>query len=251
MKTVQISDKVYIISDIAGCCSNLVLGRDRALVFDTCAGIEDLRGAVREITDLPLLVINSHGHFDHIGGNSLFDEVYLRPADLPLLTVHPAPLLEQWMREMSGGGTRFPVKAGDFGRTLPLDLDSFDLGDMECKIVPLPGHTAGSVGVYIPKLRLLLSGDAFTPVLLLVFAGHGTVEDEIASINTALALDFDVYLTSHHETPFTKDILRRLLGCLESVGASKGYRYTYPKPPYSDGRLYIDRKPGEPVAVVV
>ena len=65
----QIGKQVYILNDRAGCCSNLVLGKEKALLFDVGCGADSIAGAVKEITDLPLLVIASHGHFDHIGGS--------------------------------------------------------------------------------------------------------------------------------------------------------------------------------------
>jgi hypothetical protein len=50
---------------------------------------------------------------------------------------------------------------------------------------------------------------------------------------------------------FPKELLHRMARCLESVKTAKGYKYQYPKPPYADGTLYLDREAGEPVAVVV
>ena len=58
-RKIQIMDRVFLLQDRAGCCANLVIGDSRALLFDTCCGWDDLMGAVRELTALPLLVINS------------------------------------------------------------------------------------------------------------------------------------------------------------------------------------------------
>jgi glyoxylase-like metal-dependent hydrolase (beta-lactamase superfamily II) len=51
----------------------LVVGEDRALLIDTGSGpatAEALWAEVREITDLPLVAVNTHGHFDHLFGNA-------------------------------------------------------------------------------------------------------------------------------------------------------------------------------------
>ncbi len=48
-------------------------------------GVDDMYTAVRSITELPHLVINSHGHFDHIGGDAQFDIVFLSALDFPIL----------------------------------------------------------------------------------------------------------------------------------------------------------------------
>lgn len=50
--------------------------------------MEDLRAIVRSLTELPVTVVNTHGHCDHIFGNVYFDEAWLHPADLPIAKDH-------------------------------------------------------------------------------------------------------------------------------------------------------------------
>ncbi len=45
--------------------SDLLVGKDRALLFDTGYGYGNLKKVVKDITTLPLYIINSHGHMDH------------------------------------------------------------------------------------------------------------------------------------------------------------------------------------------
>lgn len=55
--------------------TGLVVGRDRALVIDTGCGprqAAEILAAVRELTDLPLTVANTHAHYDHFFGNAVF-----------------------------------------------------------------------------------------------------------------------------------------------------------------------------------
>ena len=61
--------------------SFLVLGTDRAALIDTGMGVADIAAVVRSLTDLPVTVINSHAHWDHIGGNELFDEIWIHEAE--------------------------------------------------------------------------------------------------------------------------------------------------------------------------
>src|SRR5215467_7547838 len=56
--------------------SYLIVGEKRALVFDTGMGISDLKKVTAEITNLPIAVLNSHTHNDHVGDNWQFDTVY-------------------------------------------------------------------------------------------------------------------------------------------------------------------------------
>lgn len=57
--------------------TGLVVGTERALVIDTGCGPEQagqILAAVREVTALPLVVVNTHAHFDHFFGNAVFAE---------------------------------------------------------------------------------------------------------------------------------------------------------------------------------
>jgi metal-dependent hydrolase (beta-lactamase superfamily II) len=49
----------------------LIVGTKSAILFDTGLGVANIRKVAEEITPLPLLVVNSHYHFDHTGGNRL------------------------------------------------------------------------------------------------------------------------------------------------------------------------------------
>lgn len=54
----------------------LVMGSDRAALIDTGDDLGDIRELVKGLTSLPVFVLNTHSHIDHVGGNYLFDEVW-------------------------------------------------------------------------------------------------------------------------------------------------------------------------------
>lgn len=72
----QLNDHTYVRSSPEwGANTGLIVGSEKALVIDTGGGprqAKDLAEAVREITDLPLTVANTHAHFDHVFGNAYF-----------------------------------------------------------------------------------------------------------------------------------------------------------------------------------
>ena len=253
MTVTEVLDKAYILKDRAECCANLVVGTEKALLFDTCCGADDLYGAVRSITDLPLIVIGSHGHFDHIGGSAQFERVYLSEADFPILEDYTPQQLNGWLQEMTGDGENSPFRTspGEWPNMQPLTFSSFSLGELDCEVVSLPGHTKGSVGVHIPAKKLLLSGDALTPVMCLNFQNHLSVRDQYATLETVQKLDFDCYLTSHHEKLFHKSEITRMLHCLVNSKTGKFRAYRYPRPPYAEGHIYLDSMAGEPVALIL
>jgi Metallo-beta-lactamase superfamily len=55
--------------------SYLIVGTGRALMFDTGIGLVPIRPVVEQLTRLPVEVLNSHTHFDHVGGNAEFDRI--------------------------------------------------------------------------------------------------------------------------------------------------------------------------------
>jgi glyoxylase-like metal-dependent hydrolase (beta-lactamase superfamily II) len=56
--------------------SYLIIGADRALLFDTGMGIGNIQAVVAGLTRLPVSVVNSHTHNDHVGDNWRFKDVY-------------------------------------------------------------------------------------------------------------------------------------------------------------------------------
>ena len=80
----EILPGIFLMDEAHEATGYLVLGKERACVIDTMNGYNDLYKTVRGITDMPLTVVNTHGHPDHIYGNVFFDEAYMHPADREL-----------------------------------------------------------------------------------------------------------------------------------------------------------------------
>ena len=59
----------------------LVLGEEKALLIDSGFGLGSLKKVVDGLTDLPVVLVNTHGHPDHGGGNGEFGSPYLHPDD--------------------------------------------------------------------------------------------------------------------------------------------------------------------------
>ncbi len=138
----KIEEGVFLIDDAHESTCYLICGKDKALLFDTANGREDLHEVVRSLTDLPLIVVDSHGHPDHVAGNKYFDHAYLHPADLPVVEGF-----------LDAENRKTPL--------LPLEIGQvFDLGGVKLEVVPLQGHTPGSVGLLDREKRILFTGDA-------------------------------------------------------------------------------------------
>lgn len=65
----RLTARVYLLNELDKATGYVVGGR-RAAVIDTMIGLSNTRKAVRSITAFPIIVLNTHGHADHVYGNA-------------------------------------------------------------------------------------------------------------------------------------------------------------------------------------
>jgi len=150
--------------------SYLILGSKGALLFDTGLGIGRMRTLVSELTALPVTVLNSHTHFDHVGGNADFDRVLARDTaytranarGFPHEAVAGEVASEALCRPPPGG---FDAKTY---RTRPWTASEWigdgrriDLGGRVVEVLAIPGHTPDSVALWDAADGFLWTGDSF------------------------------------------------------------------------------------------
>ena len=74
----EVGEGVYAIAEpfnYQEVISYLIVGSEKNILFDTGMGMGKISDFVRELSPLPVVVINSHTHYDHIGGNNEFDTI--------------------------------------------------------------------------------------------------------------------------------------------------------------------------------
>jgi len=206
----------------------LVTGTRRAMLVDTGMGLGNLAAVVHSLTGLPLTVVNTHGHPDHAGGNGGFEEVWLDPQDEALMRTMTADRfrLDDLKRAHSGDGAEYRRLAKSLVPVRPYRLRAlrpgqvFDLGGRRFEVLPLPGHTPGSVCLLDPDEKILFTGDSIVATPVWMYLQHST------SLGTYLAslkkvrqrqAGFETLLPGHQPTPLGKDQLENLIACAEEI----------------------------------
>ncbi|MDR1030235.1 MAG: MBL fold metallo-hydrolase [Treponema sp.] len=157
----------------------LVEGNTKALLIDSLIGVGNLRAFCRELTDLPITLVNTHGHVDHTGGNFDFDECYIHPNDIALMYEKEELRLGYVKNGIKNSGKHLVLLENDFTvakamKTLPVyDGFVFDLGERVIEVIAVPGHTAGTIVLLDRSNGIVFSGDACNANTLL-FLPHST-----------------------------------------------------------------------------
>ena len=189
--------------------SFLIVGSDFALMFDTGLGIGNIRRVVDQLTDKDVVVLNSHTHYDHIGGNHLFDTIYGTRLDYTTQRALGSPpeavagfLREGWVWKPLPDG----FEPATF-RSRPFEIDKFvaegdriDIGGRVLEILFTPGHAPDSICLLDRENRLLFTGDTFYLAPLYTHLPGSSYDDYVrtAARLADLADDIDAAITSHN-----------------------------------------------------
>ena len=234
-KVKQLMDGVYGITSSAVACY-LIVGKEKACVVDTAYGFADLKAMVREITDLPLVVFNSHGHIDHTGGNFYFDTpVCIHEKDVEVYKRHNEPSFHRYMEKSLKVFNRIffwrilvpkHPEETDEGRMnfnnwhFVKDGDRFDLGDLTAEVIEIPGHTKGSIAIWFKEKKLIITSDGANAATWLFLPESTDLPTYIESLHKLERYDFEQILTGHSLNLFTRKDLEDWIKVAEDPGLS-------------------------------
>jgi glyoxylase-like metal-dependent hydrolase (beta-lactamase superfamily II) len=207
--------------------SYLILGQTKALLFDTGMGIGDIQHVTTELTRLPIVVLNSHTHVDHVGGNWAFNTILAMDTDFTRANARGSR--EAAQAEIAPGEICGDLPKGFNPQaylTRPWkitaykhDGDRIDLGGRSLEIVATPGHTPDAVCLFDRHAGLLFTGDTYYPGPIWLHAPETDLEAYGTSIKRLASLvpSVKIVLGAHNAPVASPSILPRLLAAFEAV----------------------------------
>jgi len=225
--------------------SYLILGEKRALLFDTGLGVGDIRTVVRGLTRLPVIVLNSHTHFDHVGANADFEEVLALDTDYTRKNALGDPRGADkvfWPGALCGmlpkgvDAATWVLRPFKISRSVH-DGDQVDLGGRKLRVIATPGHTPDSLCLFDEANGLLFTGDTFYLGPIYLFVPETSLPDYFASVDrlAAMASRVKLLLPAHNIPVANPEYLGRLKKAVEELQSgtmkpqetSMGWNYAF------------------------
>lgn len=206
--------------------SYLIAGTERAILLDTGMGVANIREVVDGLTDLPIMVVNSHAHWDHVGGNVLFDEILIHPAESDdLLLGFPNERMQRWFQPSRLTGP-LPQDVDIETMAIPpsratgllFEGQVFDLGGRTLEVLHCPGHSPGGIVLLDRARGILFSTDVAYKGYLYAYGGRWiqVYRDTLARL-AALAPELRTLYPSHNDSPISPDLLPQMVNALDRV----------------------------------
>jgi hydroxyacylglutathione hydrolase len=226
-KVREVANNVWVIRDNTQVASYLVEGEDKSLLIDTGWGIGNLKELVQYITQLPVMVVFTHGHPDHVCGAFQFSDLHISNNDKNLLKAFYNKETRAQIIKYSFKGP-FPqgfskeewINAEIDNFSLVQDGDVINLGERKFKVIAVPGHTAGSLCLLDEDGGMLFSGDSVqsTPVLMHLDTSLSlrTFFDSLTYLYS-FKNNYNTIFPSHGETPINNTVLEDLLNGVSDV----------------------------------
>ncbi|MBQ8835366.1 MAG: MBL fold metallo-hydrolase [Oscillospiraceae bacterium] len=214
----------------------LILGQEKALLIDSGMGIGSLKKEIEKVTKLPIVLINTHGHPDHCGGNAEFAPALMCPAEFDVY--EKMATLEYRQKDSGpkpggpGGPGGHPGEGPKGGRPMeehgkrpelqptgpaPVPVEDgaqIDLGGRVVEVLYTPGHTHGSICIFDKLTGSLFVGDNVMGERVSVYEWNsGTIEDLHRSLLRMKALEPSKLYSGHRPNVLEPEILEREIRC--------------------------------------
>jgi glyoxylase-like metal-dependent hydrolase (beta-lactamase superfamily II) len=239
----------------------LLVGNDRAVLVDTGCGIGNLRHVVEQLTTLPVTVVNTHTHLDHLGSNHQFSEIMIldhpRSRNVSQCGVPQDVLLWELVREEI---VTLPWPRGfrpEEASLPPFQVsrwlthgDVLEIGGIHLKVLHTPGEAPDHICLLDQTHRILFSGDILLDGAVWSHLDSGDIGQLRRSFELLMRYrdEFDIIMPSHNAPCQSKDLLpialeaakKVLAGTVQPQAGTDPWGRHYKK--YDFGRISILEK---------
>jgi glyoxylase-like metal-dependent hydrolase (beta-lactamase superfamily II) len=209
--------------------SYLIVGKKQALLFDTGMGISNIKNLVEGLTQLPVSVINSHTHNDHVGDNWRFNRIF--GLDTAFTRENAKGSKADAQAEIGPESICGPLPAGFDAAayaTRPFHItdwlhggEKIDLGGRVLQVVATPGHTPDSISLWDAANGLLFTGDMYYPGPIFLYRPETDLDAYEASIQKMAAFKAKLLLPAHNVPVAAPADLLRVLAAMRQARSGK------------------------------
>jgi glyoxylase-like metal-dependent hydrolase (beta-lactamase superfamily II) len=212
--------------------SYLIMGTKQAVLFDTGMGIGNIHALVTRLTSRPIVVLNSHTHNDHIGGNWQFPYVF--GMDTAFTRANTKGGREDAQAEIAPGEICGDLPKGFDPKTyatkpwhvsIPVhDGFKVNLGGRTLEIIATPGHTPDAICLLDRDNGLLFTGDTYYPAPIWLYRPETDLDAYVASVKkiAELAPQLKLVLGAHNVPVAQPFVLPGLVSAIQAVRAGQG-----------------------------
>ncbi len=205
--------------------SYLVIGKNAAVLFDTGMGYANIYQTVRAITSLPITVLLTHAHWDHIGGISSFDKVYLYSHQFETNLLVNGFTSKDILELSSARYFKKPFAPRAFSVVskspiFPLtDGQVITCGGYKITVLHTPGHTPGSVCYWIKELNIVFVGDTLYPGALYAHLPESNLKNYKTSLDKLVQLTDEktIFFPGHNAMISNKKFLLAVQEAFKTV----------------------------------
>ncbi len=218
----------------------LIIGHDRAVLFDAGSGLRDVAAAAASLTDKPITFVPSHLHYDHIGNAGPFSRTAM--IDLPHIRKraigNPATVQLVWQEHL-GTSEGYAAPAMQVDEWL-IPGSVMSLGGRALRVLYTPGHTDDSMSLVDTARGMLFAGDFIYQGPLYAFLPNSSLGDYRQGATTLLEnTESDVRVFGAHRNGppglpvLTRGDIKAVLETIANIesGSTRGegsYPLTYP-----------------------
>ncbi len=215
--------------------SYLIVGSTRALLYDAGIGLVPMRPIIERLTTLPVTVLNSHTHFDHVGANHEFTDIL--GMDTPFTRVKErgrphADIADEVAAASFCGRPPDGVDTAAFvSRPFTItrrvaDGDTINLGNRKLVVLAAPGHTPDAIALLDPAHGLLWTGDSYYDSTIWLFSAGTDLDAYERSMTRLAALvpSLRRLLPAHNTATADPTRLTALVSAVRTMRAGGGMR---------------------------